>query len=360
MTSEPLIIIYKIYIIKLTLVYIFLKGKKMNLNKNIDVLGVGNAIVDIVASVDEQFISKHKLIKGSMVLAEQVESEKILNSINPILKTSGGSAANTIYGLSQLGCKGAFIGKTSQDDIGEFFKKNLISSGIIFDTSYMDTDVPSGRCLILVTSDAERTMVTFLGSSKDLSEKDIDENIISRSRIVYLEGYLFDPLEAQKAFKTASNFAHKHDSLVAFTLSDSFCVERHREKMRDFISKDVNILLCNEAEIFSLYKNNSLKYCINNLRNEVDIAAITMGKKGAIIIDKTNTHEIIALPAKVIDTTGAGDFFAAGFLAGLSKNFDLERAGKLGAACSAEIITHFGARPEIPLNRYVKKFDISI
>ena len=196
----------------------------------------------------------------------------------------------------------------------------------------------------------------FLGSSKDLSEKDIDENIISRSRIVYLEGYLFDPLEAQKAFRTASNFAHKHGSLVAFTLSDSFCVERHREKMIDFISKEVNILLCNEAEVFSLYKNNSLKYCINNLRNEVDIAAITMGKKGAIIIDKTNTHEIIALPAKVIDTTGAGDFFAAGFLAGLSKNFDLEQAGKLGAACSAEIITHFGARPEIPLYRYVKKF----
>ena len=219
---------------------------------------------------------------------------------------------------------------------------------------------PSGRCIILVTPDAERTMVTYLGSSKDLSENDIDEKLISNSKIVYLEGYLFDPPDAQKAFKRAAYFARKHYSKVAFTLSDLFCVERHREKMKEFILQDVNILLCNEKEICKLYKKSEVKACINITRCNVDIAVITRGEKGAIIVDKNNIYEIGAFPTSVIDTTGAGDFFAAGFFAGISKDLNLQQSGVLGAACSSEIISHFGARPEEPLNKYIKKFNKSI
>ena len=216
---------------------------------------------------------------------------------------------------------------------------------------------PSGRCLILVTPDAERTMVTFLGSSIYLSTEDIDENIIKDSKIVYLEGYLFDLPETQRAFKQAAKSAHSLESLVAFSLSDSFCVDRHREEMKKFILNDVNILLCNEAEILSLYELNSVQECTNTLGREVDIAVITMGEKGAKIVDKNDVYEISAFPTSVVDTTGAGDFFAAGFLAGLSKNFSLKNAGALGAACSAEIVSHYGARPEISLEKFIQRFD---
>lgn len=332
----------------------------MNFKKSIDVVGLGNAIVDIVASSDEEFIKKFHLLKGSMVLADKIQSQKILSAIKPVLKTAGGSAANTIFGLSQLRCKGAFIGKISDDDLGRLFKEDLESSNIIFNTSPMTNSEPSGRCLIIVTPDAERSMVTFLGSSKNLSKNDIDEKIISLSRIVYLEGYLFDPPEAQKAFKHASDIAHNYGSLVAFTLSDSFCVDRHREKMREFIAKDVNILLCNEKELFSLYNLNSVESCLSILRADVDIAVVTMSEKGAIIIDKNNIYKISVFPTTVIDTTGAGDFFAAGFLAGMVKNLDLQKCGNLGAACAAEIISHYGARPKEPLEKFVRNFNLSI
>jgi len=332
----------------------------MNLQKSIDVVGVGNAIVDIIARSDDKFIKKYELIKGSMSLADKVQSEKILGAIEPVLKTSGGSAANTIFGLSQLGCKTAFIGKRSDDAIGKFFKADLESSNIVFNTSPMINGASSGMCMILVTPDAERTMVTFLGSSKELSEKDIDETIVSLSKIVYLEGYLFDPPKAQKAFKRVSNFAHNYGSLVAFTLSDSFCVDRHREKMKEFISKDVNILLCNEGELVSLYNQDSMQSCIDLVRSDVTIAAVTLGKKGAVIIDKNSIYEISAFPASVVDTTGAGDLFASGFLAGLSKNLNSKQSGILGSACSAEIISHFGARPAESLDKFIKKFNLNI
>ena len=331
----------------------------MNINKNIDVVGVGNAIVDIILSVQDSFLKLHGLEKGSMFLADHKKTEEILKSMNPVMQTAGGSAANTIFGLSQLGCKGAFIGKRSDDDIGDFFSSDLEASNIYFKTEPMLKKDPSGRCLILVTPDAERTMVTFLGSSKYLSTEDIDENIIKDSKIIYLEGYLFDLSEAQQAFKQAAKSAHLLESIVAFSLSDSFCVDRHREEMKKFILNDVNILLCNEAEILSLYQLDSVQKCTSALRREVDIAVITMGGKGAKIVNKNDVYEISAFSTSVVDTTGAGDFFAAGFLAGLSKNFSLKNAGVLGSACSAEIISHYGARPEISLEKFIKRFDFN-
>ncbi len=325
----------------------------MQFKKTIDVLGIGNAIVDIVAKSDDDFIKKFNLVKGSMILSDKIQSEDILGQIKPIIKTSGGSAANTIFGLSQLGLKGAFIGKTSDDAVGNFFKEDLEFSNIIFNTLPKNTKEPSGRCLILVTPDAERTMITFLGSSKDLEEKDIDEKMISQSKIVYLEGYLFDPPEAQKAFQKASYFAHQHASSVAFTLSDSFCVNRHREKMKEFISREVDILFCNEAEAMALYKKDTVESCVRPIRSDVDIAAITLGGKGALIIKGDEVLKVAAFSTTVVDTTGAGDFFAAGFLAGISKQLTLQEAGKIGAACSAEIISHYGARPLVKLSSLI-------
>jgi len=326
----------------------------MMLNKSIDVLGIGNAIIDVITNTDENFLESHSLNKGSMNLIDSITSKTMYSAMKDKRQSSGGSAANTVYGLSQLGCKSAFIGKRSDDDLGSVFYSDLTSSNIIYTTKPLTTGEPSARCLILVTPDAERTMATFLGSSSKLTIEDIDESLIASSKIVYLEGYLFDPPEAQEAFQKAAAYAKLHEAKVAFTLSDAFCVERHREKMKEFIAKHVDILFCNEGEIKSLYETNLIDGAIDLLKDEVDIGIVTQGEKGALIIEKSSIHKIEAFPTKVVDTTGAGDFFAAGFLAGLAKNYDLMKSGVLGAACSAEIISHYGGRPENHLKQYIK------
>ena len=326
----------------------------MKLEKTIDVLGIGNAIIDVLADADEKFLSQHELNKGSMTLVDAETSNKIYSSMNNKVQMSGGSAANTIFGLAQLGCKGAFIGKRSNDELGNIFYSDLTQSGIIFNTSPLQTEEPSARCLIMVTSDAERTMATFLGSSSKLKTEDINEKDIEASKIIYLEGYLFDPPEAQEAFILAAEFAKKHDTKVSFTLSDAFCVERHKDKMRSFVQNNVDILFCNEGELKALYNSTSIGDALESLKDEVDIGVVTKGEEGAIIVEKDSVHEIEAFQTKVIDTTGAGDFFAAGFLAGISKSYNLVKAGMLGAACSSEIISHYGGRPENELREYVK------
>ena len=326
----------------------------MTLEKTIDVLGIGNAIIDVLANADENFLSKYELNKGSMTLVDSETSNKIYSSMNNKVQMSGGSAANTIFGLSQLGCKGAFIGKRSNDELGNIFYSDLKQSDIIFNTLPLQTGEPSARCLIMVTSDAERTMATFLGSSSKLKAEDINEKDIEASKIIYLEGYLFDPPEAQEAFIIAAEFAKKHGSKVSFTLSDAFCVERHKEKMRSFVQNNVDILFCNEGELKALYDSTSIDNAIKSLKDEVEIGVVTKGAKGAVIVEKESAHEIEAFQTSVIDTTGAGDFFAAGFLAGISKSYNLVKAGMLGAACSSEIISHYGGRPENELREYVK------
>lgn len=327
----------------------------MSLEKNIDVLGIGNAIIDVIANAEDTFLAKHSLNKGSMTLVDGATSKTIYASMENKVQMSGGSAANTIFGLSQLDCKSAFIGKRSDDDLGNIFHSDLTSSEIIFTTTPLSTGEPSARCLILVTSDAERTMATFLGSSGKLTLEDINEEQIASSKIVYLEGYLFDPPEAQEAFQKAAEYAKVHNAKVAFTLSDAFCVERHHEKMKDFVKNHVDILFSNEGEIKSLYETDILENACKFLKDDVEIGIVTQGEKGASIIEKTTIHKIEAFSTNVVDTTGAGDFFAAGFLAGLSKNFDLMKAGVIGAACSSEIISHYGGRPEKNLKEYIKK-----
>ncbi len=321
--------------------------------KNIDVLGIGNAVIDVIADADDNFLLQHGLNKGSMTLVDDIVSEKLYFSMQKKLQISGGSAANTIYGLSQLNCKGAFIGKRSNDALGDFFRDDLLSANIVYKTEPLSSGEASARCLILVTPDAERTMATFLGSSSKLTVNDIDENLVSISKIVYLEGYLFDPPEAKEAFKKAAIYARKHDAKVAFTLSDAFCVERHRLEMKDFIKNYVDILFCNKAELESLYETKLFKEALDCLTNEVEIGVVTKGEAGATIINLKDIYNIKAKPTKVIDTTGAGDFFAAGFLAGLSKNKNLLASGNMGAICSAEIISHYGARPENNLKKYI-------
>ena len=321
---------------------------------------MGAAIVDTEVVVSESFIKENEIGKGLMTLVDADRQKYLIDSLTtqrvPVKMSCGGSACNSVVAASMFGSTAFFSGKVASDEVGDFFVKDLNQSGVDFHQVDPSNGV-TGKCLVMVTPDAERSMVTFLGSSKNLSKNDIDEKIISLSRIVYLEGYLFDPPEAQKAFKHASDIAHNYGSLVAFTLSDSFCVDRHREEMKKFILNDVNILLCNEAEILSLYQLDSVQECTSVLRREVDIAVITMGEKGAKIVDKNDLYEISAFSTPVVDTTGAGDFFAAGFLAGLSKNFSLKNAGVLGSACSAEIISHYGARPEISLEKFIQRFD---
>ncbi|MBF86554.1 MAG: adenosine kinase [Pelagibacterales bacterium] len=327
----------------------------MNRNKNIDVLGIGNAIIDVIADADDDFLNKHGLNKGSMTLVDDEASDKLYDSMQKKIQLSGGSAANTIYGLSQLNCKCAFIGKRSNDALGDIFNNDLLSSDIEYNTKPLDSGQASARCLILVTPDAERTMATFLGSSSKLTVDDIDEDLIKKSKIVYLEGYLFDPPEAKEAFKHAAILAKRNNAKVAFTLSDAFCVDRHRQQMKEFIDNYVDILFCNEGELKSLYEIDIFEEALIVLGGKVDIGVATRGEKGASIIHKENIFKTDIRNTKVIDTTGAGDFFAAGFLAGLSKELSLSDSGDLGAICSSEIISHYGARPENNLKKFVEE-----
>jgi len=326
--------------------------------KSIDVLGIGNAIIDVIADAEDDFLKQHGLNKGSMTLVDDKASDRLYDSMHKKLQLSGGSAANTIYGLAQLDCKCAFIGKRSNDVLGDIFFNDLLSSNIVYTTEPLSSGEASARCLILVTPDAERTMATFLGSSSKLTVEDIDEDLIEKSKIVYLEGYLFDPPEAKEAFKHAAILAKKHNAKVAFTLSDAFCVDRHRQQMKDFIDNYVDILFCNEGELKSLYEIETFEKALMLLGGKVNIGVVTRGEKGASIINNEDIYTIEAKVTEVIDTTGAGDFFAAGFLAGISKEYSLNKSGDLGALCSSEIISHYGARPENDLKKYIVDNDI--
>ena len=307
--------------------------------KSIDVLGIGNAIIDVIADAEDDFLKQHGLNKGSMTLVDDKASDRLYDSMHKKLQLSGGSAANTIYGLAQLDCKCAFIGKRSNDVLGDIFFNDLLSSNIVYTTEPLSSGEASARCLILVTPDAERTMATFLGSSSKLTVEDIDEDLIEKSKIVYLEGYLFDPTEAKEAFKRAAILAKRNNAKVAFTLSDAFCVDRHRQQMKEFINNYVDILFCNEGELKSLYEIDIFEEALIMIGGKVDIGVATRGEKGASIIQKENIFKTEVRNTKVIDTTGAGDFFAAGFLAGLSKELSLSVSGDLGAICSSEIIS---------------------
>ncbi len=315
-----------------------------------DVVGLGNAIVDVIAPAGEAFIARHGLRKGGMTLADIAASEALYAAMGPATEMSGGSAANTMAGVASLGGRPAFFGRVRDDQLGEVFTHDIRAIGVGYETPPARDGEPTGRCLILVTEDAERTMQTFLGASAQFGPEDVDEAVVRDAGITYLEGYLFDPAPARAAFYKAAEVAHAAGRKVALSLSDSFCVDRHRTEFRALVDGHVDILFANEEEIVSLYETAGFAAALDAVRGRCEIAALTRSEKGSVIVSGSEAVEAGAEPVgKVVDTTGAGDLYAAGFLHGVSHGRSLAECGRLGSICAAEVIGHFGARPAVPL-----------
>ena len=319
----------------------------------LDILGIGNAIVDVVARTDDGFLSRHDMHKGAMILVDAATASSIYAAMPPGLESSGGSAANTCAVAAMLGARVAYLGKVADDQLGQVFRHDIQAAGVHFPTPPLTGGAPTARCLILVTPDGQRTMNTFLGACVTLTEADVDEALVGASAVTYLEGYLFDPPAAQAAFRRAATAAHAAGRQVALSLSDAFCVNRHRTAFRDLVAGHVDILFANETEITALYETNTFEAAAEAARGDVDLAALTRSEAGSLILRGTETIEIAAEPARVVDTTGAGDAYAAGFLAGLTAGQSLRVCGRLGSIAAAEVISHYGARPETDLKRRV-------
>ena len=320
----------------------------MQKNKKYDIVGIGNAIVDLIAEVDDSYLKKNTITKGSMSLVDYDVANRIGNEVNIIKTISGGSVANSIVSIAQQNLKTAFIGKVNQDVLGEKFAQGLKKEKVEFKITKSSTNKYTARCIILVSKDAERTMNTYLGISQELTEEDIDLSIIENSSILYLEGYLWDLDNAKKAIKKSIVTAKKSETMVAFSISDAFCVDRFREEFIDLINNSADLIFANESEIKSLYETNELDIAVKKCQGTNKIFAITLGDKGVRIIHK---DEIVNINAenidKLVDTTGAGDLFAGGFLAEYIMSQNLERCGKEGIKFASKIIQQFGARFEL-------------
>jgi len=322
---------------------------------NLDVVGIGDAIVDVIAHADEAFLEREGLVKGTMTLIDAPRAEALYRIMGPAVEVSGGSVGNTMAGLASLGGTGAYIGKVRDDFLGQVYRHDMTATGIRFKTPAATSGPGTARCLILVTPDGQRTMSTYLGACADLGPADIDPDVIVAGQITYLEGYLFDPPQAQEAFRKAAAIAHASRRKVALSLSDPFCVGRHREAFRDLVDGHVDILFANEAEICSLYETADFAAAAAAaVLGHVAIAALTRSAAGSVILADGAEHRVAAAPvARVVDTTGAGDLYAAGFLYGLTRGLPLPTCGSIGSLCAAEIISHVGARPETALSRLV-------
>jgi sugar/nucleoside kinase (ribokinase family) len=325
------------------------------------VLGIGNAIVDVLSSADDAFLLKHELTKGAMRLIDAAEADSLYRKMSPGIEASGGSAANTIAGLASLGARTAFIGKVKKDQLGEIFAHDIRALGVHFATP-MAADGPStARCLILVTPDAQRTMNTFLGACVTLGPEDVDPALVQGARVTYLEGYLWDPPAAKEAFRKAMTLAHDAGGEVALTLSDAFCVDRYRDEFRALVQSDVDLLFANESEIKSLYKVDSFDEALQIVRRRCKLAALTRSEKGSVIVAGDEIHVIDPERAtRAIDTTGAGDQYAAGFLHAYTRGCDLPTCGRLGGIAAAEVISHYGARPESSLKDLAHRRGITL
>jgi sugar/nucleoside kinase (ribokinase family) len=321
---------------------------------SLDVVGIGNAIVDVIAHAEEAFLAREALVKGTMTLIDAPRAEALYQMMGPAVEVSGGSVGNTMAGLASLGGTGAYIGKVRDDFLGQVYRHDITAVGIRFDTPAATSGPGTARCLILVTPDGQRTMNTYLGACAELGPADIDPDVIAAGQVTYLEGYLFDPPQAQEAFRKAAAIAHAAGRKVALSLSDPFCVGRHREAFRDLVEGHVDILFANEAEICSLYETAEFAEAAAAVRGHVAIAALTRSAAGSVILAEGGEHRIAAAPvARVVDTTGAGDLYASGFLYGLTRDLPLPTCGGIGSLCAAEIISHFGARPEVELSQIV-------
>lgn len=315
-----------------------------------DVVGVGNAIVDVIASVDEGFIDDNDLVKGAMTLIDQDRAELLYAKMPAGVETSGGSAANTMAGVASFGGSGAYIGKVRNDQLGDIFGHDLRAVGVKYDIAPSTEGPSTARCLIQVTPDAERTMNTFLGISAVLDSDDFDDATVAAGKIVYCEGYLWDTEPAKAAIRHAMAVARQAGGLVSMTLSDSFCVDRHREEWLGLIGDNVDVLFGNDEELMSLFQTDSLEDALAQVSSMVDIAAITLGANGSVVATGDDRLQVSAEPVEhVVDTTGAGDLYAAGFLYGLANDLPLTTCGRLGSLAAAEVIGHVGARPRVSL-----------
>lgn len=319
---------------------------------DLDVVGIGNALVDVLSHADDVVLGRQGLVKGTMQLVDEDRARALYDAMGPGVEISGGSAANTMVGVASFGGRAQYVGKVRDDQLGEVFGHDLRATGVGYDTPRATSGPATGRCLILVTPDAQRTMSTFLGASSRLGPADVDRTLIARARILYLEGYLFDPPEAQEAFRAAAAVAHAAARKVALTLSDPFCVDRHRAAFLDLVQNHVDILFANEAEIRALYQVADFDSALRHVRGHSEIAVLTRSAAGSVLVGGGKVHTVAAHPVSaVVDTTGAGDLYAAGVLYGMSRGLDLPTCGRLGSLAAAEVIGHVGARPLVPLAR---------
>lgn len=316
-----------------------------------DLVGIGNALVDIVAQADDAFLAEHDLAKGGMMLIDPDRAAFLYDKMGAATESSGGSCGNTMAGFASLGGAGAYIGKVRDDQFGDVFRHDMNAIGVSFTTPAATAGPATGNCLVMVTPDAQRTMSTFLGAAADLSIADIEPDVIKAAKVTYLEGYLFDPPAAQQAFVAAAEIAHDAGRKVAITLSDSFCVERHREAFRSLVEAHIDILFANETEILSLYQVDKFDDALQAARGHCEIACLTRSEKGSVVLSGEEVHVVDAEPVdSVIDTTGAGDLFAAGFLYGYTHGHGLADSARIGGVAAAEVIGHYGARPETDLS----------
>jgi sugar/nucleoside kinase (ribokinase family) len=327
-----------------------------------DVLGIGNAIFDILVKTDEAFLQSHGMIKGGMTLIDETRAAAIYRDMGPAIEISGGSAANTIVGLASLGARTAYVGKVKDDQIGRLYAHDIRSAGVSFSTKPASDGPATGCSYILVTGDGERTMNTYLGAAQELKAADIDANEIAAARFVYLEGYLWDPKDAKDAFVKASKIAHQAGRKVALTLSDAFCVDRYRGEFIELLrSGTVDVIFANESELHSLYETSDFDGALKQLRRDAKLGVVTRSEKGCIVVSGESVTAVPAFPVEqIVDTTGAGDLFAAGFLFGLVREAGYEVAGRLGALAAAEVIQHIGARPQTSLREFAKEHGLPV
>lgn len=315
-------------------------------------MAIGNAIVDVLSFADDAFVAQQQMRKGTMCLIDSARAESLYDAMGTATEVSGGSAANTLAGMSSLGASTAFIGKVNDDELGKIFRHDLNAVGVGFTTPENIGGQPTARCLIVVTPDGQRTMNTYLGAAGEIHEQDIDEALIAKAQVVYGEGYMWDMDCTKRALRKAFAVAKEAGAKVAFTLSDVFCVERSREDYIQMIADDFDILFCNHEEAKALYPGKSLEEVFDLLQGQCDVVAVTCGSKGSVILTPEERIEVDAIwVTEVVDTTGAGDLYAAGFLYGLTQGLPLKECGRLGSACASDIITHLGARAQKPLKR---------
>lgn len=323
------------------------------MTKRFHVVGIGNAMVDILTHCDDAFLEENGIQKGIMQLVDRRRGLELYDRIGPAEEMSGGSAANTIAGIAALGGRTAYVGKVKDDQLGAIFAHDLRAQGAVYETPFAPADHPAetGRCIVLVTPDGERTMNTYLGVTEFLSPSDIDVNQIAEAEWIFLEGYRFDGPESHEAFARAIRAARESGGRVSITLSDPFCIERHREAFARMLREDVDLLFANRAEILSMYETDDFELALARAAAEIDTVVCTDSENGAHILSEGRRWHVPALPTQVVDATGAGDLFAAGFLWGLTHGYDLESCGRMGNSAAAEVISHLGARPQEDLRK---------